>query len=233
MLWAFRPATGGPEVVVDRGWVAESQRGASVLPDVPPAPTGDVEVVGWVRPGQASRNRRLPTGQIASLNLRDATAALGSSAVLPGYVLLESEVRSDGSPAPRPQALGEPDRDLGPHQAYAYQWWLLMLAGFVLIPFGIRRELRARGPREVPGQAQEDPDLGRGGRVAGQRPALVGGLGQARGTGNTRASPGWSGSSTMSRSSSQAETTLASSPGWLKLIACAAPRMTTTRHVLR
>ena len=39
VLWAFRPATGGPDVVVDRGWVAESQRGASVLPDVPPAPT--------------------------------------------------------------------------------------------------------------------------------------------------------------------------------------------------
>ena len=32
----------------------------------------------------------------------------------------------------------------------------------------------------------------------------------------------------MSRPSSQAETTLASSPGWLKLIACAAPWMTTT-----
>ena len=155
VLWALRPATGGPDVVVDRGWVAESQRGASVLPDVPPAPTGDVEVVGWVRPGQASRNRQLPTGQIASLNLRDATTALGSSAVLPGYVLLQSEAGSDGPSAPRPQALGEPDRDLGPHQAYAYQWWLLMLAGFVLIPFGIRRELRLEDPEKYPAKPRK------------------------------------------------------------------------------
>jgi len=150
VLWAFRPASGGPDLVVDRGWVAESQRGASVLPDVPQAPTGDVEVVGWVRPGQASRNRQLPVGQIASLNLRDASAALGSSAVLPGYLLLQTETRSDGSTAPRPQALGDPDRDLGPHQAYAYQWWLLMVMGFVLIPFGIRRELRLENPEKYP-----------------------------------------------------------------------------------
>ena len=103
-----------------------------------------------MRPGQASRNRQLPVGQIASLNLRDATAALGSSAVLPGYLLLQSETRSDGSTAPRPQALGDPDRDLGPHQAYAYQWWLLMVMGFVLIPFGIRRELRLENPEKYP-----------------------------------------------------------------------------------
>jgi len=150
VLWALRPATGGPELVVDRGWVAQSPRGASVLPDVAPAPAGAVEVVGWVRPGQASRNRRLPTGQIASLNLGDAKAALGSGGVLPGYLLLQSEVLPDGTSPARPRPLGEPDRDLGPHQAYAYQWWLLMVAGFVLIPFGIRRELRLEDPQKYP-----------------------------------------------------------------------------------
>ena len=150
VLWAFRPATGGPDVVVDRGWVAESERGASVLPSVAPAPSGEVEVVGWVRRGQASRNRELPSGQIASLNLRDASRALGSGAVLPAYVLLESETLPDGTSPPRPEPLGDPDRDLGPHQAYAYQWWLLMAAGFVLIPFGIRRELRLEDPEKYP-----------------------------------------------------------------------------------
>ena len=148
VLWAFRPTSGGPDVVVDRGWVAESQEGASVLPDVEPAPTGTVEVVGWVRPGQASRNRRLPAGQVANLNLPEAAAALGSRGVLPGYLLLQSEVLPDGTSPARPQALGEPDRDLGPHQAYAYQWWLLMVAGFVLVPLGVRRELRLEDPEK-------------------------------------------------------------------------------------
>ena len=150
VLWAFRPSTGGPDVIVNRGWVGQSDSGADVLPDAAPAPSGDVEVVGWVRPGEASRNRRLPEGQIASLNLRDASSALGSGTVLPGYVLLQSETLPDGSSPPRPEALGDPDRDLGPHQAYAYQWWLLMVMGFVLIPFGIRRELRLENPEQYP-----------------------------------------------------------------------------------
>jgi len=150
VLWALRPTTGGPDVVVDRGWVAESQSGARVLPPVGPAPQGEVEVVGWVRPGQASRNRALPAGQVANLNVPDAAAALGSAAVLPAYVLLEAETLPDGATAPRPQPLGEPDRSLGPHLAYAYQWWLTMALGFVLVWFGIRREVRAENPEKYP-----------------------------------------------------------------------------------
>jgi len=148
VLWAFRPSDGGPDLVVDRGWVAESQQGARVLPPTAPAPEGEVEVVGWVRPGQASRNRKLPAGQVASLNLRDAATALGTSTVLPAYVLLDSETLPDGSTAERPTPIGDPDRDLGPHQAYAYQWWFLMVIGFALIPFGIRRELRLEDPEK-------------------------------------------------------------------------------------
>ena len=150
LLWALRPTAGGPDVVVDRGWVAESQSGASVLPSVVPAPEGDVEVVGWVRRGQASRNRALPAGQVANLNVREAAAELGSSQVLPGYLLLESETLPDGTTAARPQALGDPDRSLGPHLAYAYQWWMTMALGFVLVWFGIRRELRLENPEKYP-----------------------------------------------------------------------------------
>ena len=104
VLWALRPASGGPDVVVDRGWVA---------------------------------------------------ASLGSGSVLPGYLLLQSETLPDGTSPPRPQALGDPDRDLGPHQAYAYQWWLLMVMGFVLIPFGIRRELRLEDPEKYPAKPKK------------------------------------------------------------------------------
>ena len=41
---------------------------------------------------------------------------------------------------PRPTPLAEPDTDLGPHQAYAFQWWAGMVAAFALVYFGARRE---------------------------------------------------------------------------------------------
>ncbi|HYN28395.1 MAG TPA: SURF1 family protein [Dermatophilaceae bacterium] len=138
--------TGGTgTVLVNRGWVVNSGRGADVLPPVPAAPPGEVTVTGWVRPGEASLGRDLPDGQLPSMNLAEASAAIGTP-VLGGYVLLESERTADGGTAARPTALEPPDRSLGPHQAYAFQWWLAaMPAGFVLIWLGIRRELREEG----------------------------------------------------------------------------------------
>lgn len=155
VLWALRPDAGGPDLVVDRGWVPPSDGGASVLPQVAPAPEGTVTVTGWVRPGEASRGRDLPEGQVASLNVPEAGRALGASAVLPGYLLLESETVPGGPAPPRPQPLGEPDRSLGPHLAYAYQWWLTMAVGFVLVWFGIRREVRAADPVRYPPKARK------------------------------------------------------------------------------
>lgn len=146
VLWALRPEAGGPDVVVDRGWVAPSRLGASTLPPVAAAPTGPVEVTGWVRRGEASRGKRMPPGQVASIEVGEVGAALGSPSVLPGYVLLQSERRPDGSSPERPQPLGPPDRSLGPHLAYAYQWWLTTVLGFVLIGLGVRREVRAEDP---------------------------------------------------------------------------------------
>ena len=150
VLWTLRPDAGGPDLVVDRGWVAASDEGASTLPSVAPAPEGEVEVTGWVRVGEASRNRDMPPGQVATVHLPEAAAALGSPGVLPGYVLLESERTADGASPPRPAPLSAPDRSLGPHLAYAYQWWLTMVVGFVLVWFGIRRELRAEDPQRYP-----------------------------------------------------------------------------------
>lgn len=155
VLWALRPDAGGPDVVVDRGWVPPSDAGASVLPEVAPAPTGAVSVTGWVRRGEASRGRDLPGGQIASLNTAEAGRELGSAAVLPGYVLLQAEAVPDGGTPARPQPLGAPDRGLGPHLAYAYQWWLTMAVGFFLVGFGLRREVRAQDPVRYPPKARK------------------------------------------------------------------------------
>ena len=64
--------------------------------------------------------------------------------VLGAYVDLEVERLADGTAPPRPTALEAPDTDLGPHQAYAFQWWMGMVGGFVLVWFGARREYRDR-----------------------------------------------------------------------------------------
>jgi cytochrome oxidase assembly protein ShyY1 len=144
----------GSTVLVDRGWVANSGAGADVLPPVPAPPTGEVTLTGWTLPGEQDRGRDLPAGQLASMSVPDASKAVGSP-LLGGYVLLESERDESGATPPRPAALERPDRSLGPHQAYAYQWWLTMPLGFVLMWFGIRRELRAEA--EARGTAPARP----------------------------------------------------------------------------
>jgi len=139
----FRLEDGGV-VLVDRGWVENSAEGAAVLPPVPAPPDGTVTLVGWAMPGEPSLGRSLPKGQLASINLAEASAASGEQ-LLGGYVLMQEEKAANGAVAERPLPLDPPDRSLGPHQAYAYQWWLSMPLGFVLIWFGIRRELRMKG----------------------------------------------------------------------------------------
>ncbi len=131
----------GQVVLVDRGWVEASSSGADVLPAAPAPPTETVTLVGWALPGEASKGRKLPAGQLASINLPEAARATGED-LLGGYVRLQEERSASGDVAPAPTPLDPPDRSLGPHQAYAYQWWLTMPLGLVLIWFGIRRELR-------------------------------------------------------------------------------------------
>ena len=133
----------GQAVLVDRGWVPNAAR-AAALPDVPPTPSGDVTVTGWARQGEPSLGRTPPAGQLASVNVAEAQRQVGVP-LLGGYVALQREVLADGSTPPRPRALEKPDTDLGPHQAYAFQWWLAMPVGFVLVFFGVRREAREGG----------------------------------------------------------------------------------------
>ena len=139
VLVPFRDSSGGT-VLVDRGWV-QNAKTATTLPEIVPAPTGDVTVTGWLRRSEPSLHKTLPSGQLASINLAEASRQVGSP-LLGAYLVLEVERLPDGSAPPRPTALEAPDTDLGPHQAYAFQWWLGMVAGFVLVWFGARREYR-------------------------------------------------------------------------------------------
>lgn len=129
----------GSVLVVDRGWIPNSDEGAEVRPDVPAPPSGQVEVTGWVRQGERSLDRDPIPGQLSSINLAEASQEWGDQALLGGYV-----VRQQEQPAadPTPLDLDAPDTGTGPHLAYAIQWWLVIPAVFVLIWFFVRREER-------------------------------------------------------------------------------------------
>lgn len=137
--------TDGRSVAVDRGFALLAPQGAATLPHVPTPPAGEMTVVGWARPTEPSLGRDLPPGQLASINLSEA-AADWDTQVVPAYVLLQSETLPDGTHPARPVPLPDPDRDLGPNQAYAYQWWFFILVAYWLVWFGIRKEHQRAHP---------------------------------------------------------------------------------------
>lgn len=130
----------GRRLLVDRGWVRNAES-AEARPEVPPAPSGPVTVTGWLRPSERSLGRDLPAGQVASINLEQAEQQVGAD-LLGAYLVLEREQDASGQTPPRPLPLERPDTGIGPHQAYAFQWWGAMAVGFVLVFFGVRREYR-------------------------------------------------------------------------------------------
>ena len=154
-LAVLAPDDGGTPVLVNRGWVAPSDSGASVLPQVDPLPTGTVTVLGWVRPSESSRGDVAPGAeQIRSVSVADAATALDTT-LRPGVVRMEEEALPDGSAPPRPEPLEPPDRSLGVNLAYAYQWWMFMGLGFLLVVLGVRREERLANPDRYPPKAKK------------------------------------------------------------------------------
>ncbi len=142
----LRLADGRGEVLVNRGWVA-SGASATTYPDVPAAPGGDVTLTGRMRAdetaaGSGIRDRGgLPDRQFNLINSAQQATRTGAG-VLPGYLELTATAPA---PASQPELLPEPNHsDIGPHMAYAVQWWLFT----AMIPVGVwilvRREGRDR-----------------------------------------------------------------------------------------
>jgi cytochrome oxidase assembly protein ShyY1 len=134
----------GSSLLVDRGWIPNGPSAADPSP-VPATPAGDITVTGWLRMGEPSFGRQMPTGQLASISVRDAQAQTGAS-LYGAYLIARDEVGAPGQAGSgaqqikRPLSLERPDTDEGPHLAYALQWWLAAPVGFVLIFVGVRRE---------------------------------------------------------------------------------------------
>lgn len=129
----------GTALLVDRGWIPNGRSAAQPSP-VPATPAGDITVTGWLRVGEPSFGRKLPTGQLASINIPEARAQTEAS-LYGAYLIARDEAGTPGEQIVRPMALEAPDTGEGPHLAYALQWWFASPVGFVLVFFGIRREL--------------------------------------------------------------------------------------------
>jgi cytochrome oxidase assembly protein ShyY1 len=143
----------GTSVLVDRGWYATDNRGATTE-DVPPPPDGEVTVTGWVRrdaEGDSTAVRSQSTRAVNSVEIGEAL----DRRVLGGWVDLRTE-----SPEPAEALLPVelPELNNGPHFFYGLQWWFfgaLAVFGFVFLVYD---ELRGgRGPAKPAAAAASKP----------------------------------------------------------------------------
>ncbi|MEV1047420.1 SURF1 family protein [Streptomyces sp. NPDC049916] len=135
----------GGTVLVNRGWVPAAPN-QTAYPDVPPAPRGEVTVTGRLKADETTGSSGikdlagLPDRQVMLINSEQQSQLL-SRKVLGGYVEQTAPRPAGNSPE---QIAAPDDSSIGPHMAYAVQWWLFVAA----VPVGwlilVRRELRDR-----------------------------------------------------------------------------------------
>jgi cytochrome oxidase assembly protein ShyY1 len=132
----------GLTLLVDRGWVRNAQD-AETSPPADPPPSGPATLTGWLRTGEVSLGRELPRPQLASISVADARAQVPTLSDADAYLVLGAQqppVLAGDHPL---RLLPRPEEDLGPHQAYAYQWWLFMPGGLLFVVFALHREASA------------------------------------------------------------------------------------------
>ncbi|MER7795444.1 SURF1 family protein [Streptomyces sp. NPDC097640] len=151
----------GRAVVVNRGWIAAGND-LTRFPKVPAAPSGEVTVTGRLKRDETTGNsgikdkQGLPDRQVMLINSGQLAESL-SQPVLGGYVeLTKSSPKGSG----QPESVPEPDHSgIGPHMAYAIQWWLFSAGvpiGWVIL---VRRELRDRAAaRAAESRSEPEPE---------------------------------------------------------------------------
>ncbi|MFJ4919036.1 SURF1 family protein [Streptomyces sp. NPDC088725] len=135
----------GTAVIVNRGWIpADGDQHA--FPPIPAAPRGDVTVTGLLQADETTAASGikdvsgLPPRQVMLISGEQQAKSLGR-AVLGGYIAQTGPVPAGGSP----EQIQDPEHSsIGPHMAYAVQWWLFVggvPVGWVIL---VRREKRDR-----------------------------------------------------------------------------------------
>ncbi|MEV7091078.1 SURF1 family protein [Streptomyces sp. NPDC093085] len=152
----------GRAVVVNRGWIPADgdQRD---FPTVPAPPKGEVTIAGRLKADETSAATGirdlgdLPPRQVMLINSDRQEKALGRT-FLGGYIELTSPAPEGGSP----QLVQSPDdSSIGPHMAYAVQWWLFVAA----VPVGwgilVRNERRNRLAAAAKSAAKAEAEAGK------------------------------------------------------------------------
>jgi len=138
--------TDGTAVLVDRGWIPPGAGGSAIAaPTVPPAPTGQVTVVGQIhltesRPTAITqRDGRLDTRRISVPRL----AREMPFPVYGAYVLLTSQ-----TPANDPAFAQIPidHEDAWQNAGYTVQWWMFALMALIAFGWQARKEAHGDGP---------------------------------------------------------------------------------------
>ncbi|MFF4762322.1 SURF1 family protein [Streptomyces sp. NPDC001292] len=146
----------GRILLVNRGWVP-ADASQTAFPKIPAPPRGEITVTGRLMPDETTAEsgikdvKGLPDRQVMLINSAQQAERLGKQ-VLGGYVQLTSPASQGGSP----QLLPDPEHgDIGPHLAYAIQWWLFTAGipvGWVVL---LRREARERAQAAAKAAAPE------------------------------------------------------------------------------
>jgi len=155
---------GGATVLVDRGWLATDNSGATTPQDVPVPPPGEVTVTGWVRADGTGDSTRVRDHSTRAVSSEAIGEALGRE-LLGGFLDLSSEDPPPETPLMAPEL---PDLGNGPHFFYGLQWWffgLLAVFGFGYLAYDewrggpgaarLRRQQRAAG--KAPQSARSMP----------------------------------------------------------------------------
>jgi cytochrome oxidase assembly protein ShyY1 len=136
----------GRILLVERGFVP---LGA----DRAPAPSGDVDVVGRLRPSQERRRGQLSDpaeGELTEVQRVDIDRLAGQlpGPVVPMYVELTESSPAEAGPYPIPVAL--PELSEGPHLSYAVQWFIFSLCVAVGWVLAVRHSIKSRAGASNP-----------------------------------------------------------------------------------
>ncbi|MEV7383080.1 SURF1 family cytochrome oxidase biogenesis protein [Streptomyces lydicus] len=150
----------GDAVLVNRGWISAGND-LTKFPDVPPAPKGKVTVTGRMMADETTAfsgikdTKGLPARQVMLINSKEQAKRTGRP-MLGGYIEQTGPEPAGGNP----ELVPEPDHDsIGPHMAYAIQWWLFAGAvpvGWIILVRRERRDRAEAAAKEAAG-AEETP----------------------------------------------------------------------------
>jgi len=148
----------GKVLLVNRGWIP-ADLAQTAFPKIPAPTGGEITVTGRLMPDETTAEsgikniKGLPDRQIMLISSGQQAKSLGTQ-VLAGYAELVSPAPKGGAP----ELIAAPEHsDIGPHMAYAIQWWLFSAAvpvGWVVLA---RREARDRA-QAAAGENAPAPD---------------------------------------------------------------------------